>query len=105
MSLEERIRELAHHFWEEEGRPEGRHEHHWNRACDEVGAPDLRLTTGTGSPPDGAVMSAGESRLVGADEGSDGLPSTMGVDDLSVDSLSNPRDSWPSTGRSKLVGT
>ncbi|MCA0434321.1 MAG: DUF2934 domain-containing protein [Proteobacteria bacterium] len=32
-SLEERKRELAYQFWEEEGRPDGRAEAHWERAC------------------------------------------------------------------------
>ncbi|HSI41894.1 MAG TPA: DUF2934 domain-containing protein [Xanthobacteraceae bacterium] len=30
---EQRIRERAHQLWEEEGRPDGRHEHHWLRAA------------------------------------------------------------------------
>lgn len=30
--LESRIRDLAHRFWEEEGRPEGREVEHWCRA-------------------------------------------------------------------------
>lgn len=106
MSLEDRIRALAHRFWEDEGRPEGRHEHHWNRACDEIGAPDLRSSMGSGpAASGGASMAAGEGHLVGAEEENDGLPDTMGVDDLNVGSLSNPHDNWPSTGRSKLVGS
>ncbi|MCA0434322.1 MAG: DUF2934 domain-containing protein [Proteobacteria bacterium] len=31
--LEERKRQLAYQFWEEEGRPAGRSEVHWQRAC------------------------------------------------------------------------
>lgn len=34
---ETRIRERAHALWEQEGRPEGRHEEHWRRASREVG--------------------------------------------------------------------
>ncbi|WP_218014090.1 DUF2934 domain-containing protein [Rubellimicrobium roseum] len=34
---EQRIRERAHALWEAEGRPEGRHEHHWRQASQEVG--------------------------------------------------------------------
>ena len=29
---EQKIRELAHKIWEDEGRPEGSHEEHWRRA-------------------------------------------------------------------------
>jgi len=32
LELENRIRRLAHRFWEEEGRPEGKSEEHWRRA-------------------------------------------------------------------------
>jgi hypothetical protein len=31
--LEERKRQIAYQLWEEEGRPEGKAEEHWNRAC------------------------------------------------------------------------
>jgi hypothetical protein len=31
--FEDRIRELAYQMWEEEGRPEGRAEAHWEQAC------------------------------------------------------------------------
>ncbi len=34
---EHRIRERAYRLWEQEGRPEGRHEHHWTQASQEVG--------------------------------------------------------------------
>jgi hypothetical protein len=34
---EHRIRERAYRLWESEGRPEGRHEHHWTQASQEVG--------------------------------------------------------------------
>jgi hypothetical protein len=103
MSLEERIRSLAHRFWEEEGRPHGRHEEHWNRACDEVGAPDLRMMAAASGTPSGSAP--GEGHLVGAEESNDGLPDTIGVDDMNVGHMSDPSDAWPSTGRSKLAGT
>jgi hypothetical protein len=32
-----RIRERAYRLWEEEGRPEGRHESHWHQASQEAG--------------------------------------------------------------------
>lgn len=34
---EHRIRERAYRIWEEEGRPEGRHERHWHQASQEAG--------------------------------------------------------------------
>lgn len=33
---EEQIRARAHQIWEEEGRPEGREQEHWNRAAREM---------------------------------------------------------------------
>jgi len=107
MSLEERIRALAHRFWEEEGRPHGRHEEHWQRACDELGAPqDLRLAgPGATASSNGAAAPASSGTLAGADEPGSGFPDTMGVDDLNVGSLSSPSDDWPATGRSKLAGS
>ena len=33
VELEERKRVIAHQIWEEEGRPEGQAEQHWERAC------------------------------------------------------------------------
>ncbi len=33
---DDRVRRRAHEIWEQEGRPEGRHEEHWRRALDEV---------------------------------------------------------------------
>ncbi|WP_081718334.1 DUF2934 domain-containing protein [Lutibaculum baratangense] len=36
---ERRIRERAHALWEEEGRPEGRHDAHWERARQEIDGP------------------------------------------------------------------
>lgn len=38
MDREQKIRERANQIWEEEGRPEGRHEEHWRRAEEEVAA-------------------------------------------------------------------
>ena len=32
----ERIRQRAHELWEQEGRPEGRQDEHWARACREI---------------------------------------------------------------------
>jgi len=33
---EERIRERAHRFWEEEGRPEGKDREHWDKAATQI---------------------------------------------------------------------
>jgi len=38
LAKEERIRLIAYAIWEEEGRPDGRAEAHWLRACDLVEA-------------------------------------------------------------------
>ena len=113
MTLEERIRMRAHRIWEEEGKPEGKHHEHWERARREV---DLRTTEfspakpgGTPTEQHGSVQqlnSGGSTGLVGAEDSDDGMPDTMGVDDLNVTgSLNDRQGAWPSTGRSKLVGT
>ena len=34
--LEEMIRQRAHEIWEQEGRPHGRHEEHWQKAAGEI---------------------------------------------------------------------
>lgn len=36
---EAEIRALAHKFWEEDGRPEGQAELHWQRACEALNVP------------------------------------------------------------------
>lgn len=38
VSIDEDIRLLAHRFWEEEGRPDGRADIHWLRAVSEYSA-------------------------------------------------------------------
>jgi hypothetical protein len=38
LAREERIRAIAYALWEEEGRPEGRAEEHWYRACELIDA-------------------------------------------------------------------
>jgi hypothetical protein len=35
----DQIAALAHKFWEDEGRPEGRADHHWLRAISTLSAP------------------------------------------------------------------
>jgi hypothetical protein len=116
MEREDRIRERAHCIWEEEGRPEGRHQQHWQRACNEIdtetrntgaksGIPNVPAAGGNprGVSQTGTTASSG---LVGADPLDQDYPNAMGVDDLNVaGDLSDPKDNRPSTGRSKLVGT
>ena len=98
MNLEDRIRELAHRIWEHEGRPEGRHEEHWERACREMDFANMGGTVG--------ATPSGGSALVGSDDIGTGLPDMMGVDDVGVaGGLGDRSDAWPSTGRSRLVGT
>jgi len=105
MTLEDRIRALAHRIWEQEGYPHGRHEEHWQRACEQLGVPDLRNTANISSAASNAGPSpAGGGTLAGANETSDGIPDAMGVEDLNIGNLSDPSDTWPATGRSKLAG-
>ncbi len=122
MDSEDRIRERAHRIWEEEGRPDGRHREHWERACREI-HPETMGPSATANP-DGATgsrrtaagtptgdktspqQSTSSSGLVGADDIGIGTPDAMGVDDLNVAGrLNDPNDSRPTTGRSKLVGS
>lgn len=46
---EDAIRALAHEYWEEEGRPDGRHEIHWMRAIAFLNQPGMEA-----APADGA---------------------------------------------------
>jgi hypothetical protein len=55
-----KVRERAYHLWEQEGRPEGRHEDHWRQASGEAAG-------GTGQ---------GQS---GSDQGGDSVPNPIGV--------------------------
>jgi len=60
---EERIRERAHQLWEQEGRPDGRHADHWERAAREVDAEDRSLDAGTApdktTPPASGGLASG----------------------------------------------
>jgi hypothetical protein len=38
-TLEEKIRSRAYRLWEDEGRPDGRHQEHWSAAEREVAEP------------------------------------------------------------------
>ena len=41
---EQRIRERAHDIWQREGRPEGRHDQHWEQARREIEAEDTNTS-------------------------------------------------------------
>ena len=52
---ESRTHRRAHQLWEQEGRPEGRHHHHWRQASQEVGGEPGRQQGGTGAPSEPAI--------------------------------------------------
>jgi hypothetical protein len=65
-SREERIRARAHQIWEEEGRPEGRSDAHWERATIEVGLQDNqsdRLKPAETTPTEPVDMVANQGEL------------------------------------------
>lgn len=47
--MEERIRSLAHRYWEEEGQPQGKEQEHWQRAREALQGQD-------GAPPDNEAL-------------------------------------------------
>ena len=59
---EQRIRDRAHALWEQEGRPEGRHNEHWERASREIdyefGQPDPGRLSNQQEIPAASVGSA-----------------------------------------------
>ncbi|WP_161142169.1 DUF2934 domain-containing protein, partial [Propylenella binzhouense] len=50
---EDRIRERAYRIWEEEGRPEGRHDEHWHRAGREMGGEEKAVAADEARPDAG----------------------------------------------------
>jgi hypothetical protein len=58
---EERIRMHAYRIWEEEGRPEGRAEAHWNMARDLVAGEDNFDNNIRSAPPLGADDQSGKA--------------------------------------------
>jgi hypothetical protein len=38
MTVEDQIRQRAYEIWDREGRPDGKQEEHWTRACQEIAA-------------------------------------------------------------------
>jgi hypothetical protein len=51
MDREERIRLRAHAIWEDEGRPDGRDQTHWERAEREIGGESGEDQDGAGHAP------------------------------------------------------
>ncbi|WP_102108095.1 DUF2934 domain-containing protein [Oceaniglobus roseus] len=54
----ERIAQRAHDIWEREGRPEGKHDEHWQRAANEVKAEEISEadpSSENGPPPGGPI--------------------------------------------------
>jgi hypothetical protein len=59
---DERIRLIAYAIWEEEGRPEGRAEEHWYKACELVDAEAVMTAPAAETPdPDWLVRAAAEA--------------------------------------------
>ena len=48
---EQKIRERAHQIWEQEGRPDGREQEHWERPSREVDAKEGSEGTPSGDAP------------------------------------------------------
>jgi len=62
---EDAIKQRAHQIWEEEGRPEGRHEEHWMRALEEMAdTPAVLPGGGTSAPP---AQSQGQTQFARED--------------------------------------
>ena len=59
----DRIKERAHHLWEQAGRPEGQHDDHWDQAEREVD----RVTTAEGKPGD-QPPTAGDAAVVATEK-------------------------------------
>jgi hypothetical protein len=49
---DDEIRKRAHEIWEEEGRPEGRHDEHWRRAREDIQRQFEQATAHAGDNPD-----------------------------------------------------
>ena len=56
MPDEERVRQRAYEIWEREGRPEGSHDEHWERASREIEAEEGGSVSGTASSIAGVVL-------------------------------------------------
>ena len=67
MDRDEQIRIRAHRIWEEEGRPDGRHDDHWERASRE-----LDLGSPAGQEQEGMAVDRGPAQPAGLDSSTDG---------------------------------
>lgn len=102
---EDHIRTRAHAIWESEGRPHGRDADHWLRARQELEQDDA-LKGHPGNTTPGQVGSTSGEGLVGSmDADAEDDPQRMGVDDVSAEPITSPKDNRPTTGKSKLVGS
>ena len=89
MTDEDRIRKCAHRIWEEEGRPNGRHEEHRHRAMQEMQVERKSNIPGRPSAAEDIPSQTGG----GFDAG---VPDRMGVDELAVgENLPGPDDNLP----------
>lgn len=52
---QQRIKDRAHHLWEQSGRPDGLHDEHWGQAEREIGGSSTRQA-GTPTAGDAAVV-------------------------------------------------
>jgi hypothetical protein len=52
MHDEHHIRQRAYEIWEQEGRPDGRHDEHWAQARQEIKTEDLVLSSAAEAPED-----------------------------------------------------
>ncbi|WP_424134785.1 DUF2934 domain-containing protein [Roseomonas chloroacetimidivorans] len=66
---QDRIRERAHALWEQQGRPEGRHEEHWLQAEQELSSAGAPGATGP-------ATATGQANLNPGDDAPPGTPGT-----------------------------
>ena len=61
---EELIRRRAYAIWEQEGRPDGQHQRHWEQAAREMQGPETQgpETKGDGSAPESGSQGNGSRR-------------------------------------------
>lgn len=61
---EELIRRRAYAIWEQEGRPDGQHQRHWEQAAREMQGPEMpgQETQRDGSAPESEVQANGSRR-------------------------------------------
>jgi hypothetical protein len=70
--LEHLIQKRAHEIWEQEGRPDGRHEEHWRQAAEEVTREVERMkadyqSSAAGGGAEGLAAQKGRTRRAKAD--------------------------------------